>query len=55
MQPLKEFDHADFFMLCEFLKLAIGIVEAVMVSSWWSKGHRGVYLDDTELLLRGRS
>ena len=31
VQPVKEFDYADFFMLCEFLKLANGIVEAASV------------------------
>ena len=31
MQPIKEFDYADFFMLCEFLMLANGIDEAASV------------------------
>ena len=31
VQPIKKFDYADFFMLCEFLKLANGIDESVSV------------------------
>ena len=44
MQPIKEFDCADFSKVCEFLKLANGIDESASVASasaWYPYDGRG--------------